>query len=1577
MARLPDPRRSRVVLIGAAKYVHPGLDDVPAVAGNLAALHRLLTDPDATGIDPAVCRMVPDPPDLAAVMEPLHEAASQAEDMLLVYFTGHGLPSDDGGLRLAVSGTDPRQSWTSVPYTEVAEQVRSSAAEVRLVILDCCYSGRAIGQLSQSELGPQVDIFGAYVLTSSSDVLPSFAPPGEPHTAFTGALLDVLTAAQRGPGGPLPMSALFDRVRRRVRAAGFPEPRQVNTDRAGLLALVSGTGQPDDAPVPQQQPAGLLSRVIEAAGYDPDLAGTEVSVSVRFGIEHLYAKGHVQFRQRRFPVEHVLLVRDGDVGPEDVATAESLLARYRARGYDISECTLIHTGRPADAGLREQAAQSGVDLRSLLLFQTGVDLPAFVASQHTVLTADNRYPAAGYVPQRYREPPGREILAEPLRDRLLSWVADPDGHLIVVLAPFGHGKTYLLHELARAMHERPGYPAVPVLVRMADLQNSHDLDHLVAYQLSQDGQRRVDLDRLAYLRREGRLALLLDGFDELARRVSYDEAGAHLAAIVRACEGRAKVVLTSRREFFLTDADTELAFGRQLAPATGRRIVTITDFDTTQVRRFLSTRAADPDRWVDLLTELGLLELAANPRMLDLIVRTGHEQLRAGAEHGTVTRSWLFERVLTVWLEREHERANPYVSRPGPWLAAMRVALTELALRLWAAPLLYLTSADLAAVAEPLTRLPGAESRTVEQAVHVLGSGTLLVRIGDDQFEFVHRSIMEWLVTSHLASLLSGDDAEADRYLATALSPVQIDLLGELVEPERLAAWLGTALGDAALRGNALAVAQQLQMPLHERLVLRGQDLRGRDLRGRDLTGADLTGADLSNADLTGADLTGADLTDAVLARARLNEAKLTEARVGGADLTDTHLLGADLRSVHWSGVGRVRGAAAVAAQMDAAANKALATAGFLPRLQLPTTTTALSLAFDPTGRFLAVTAGAGVQIWDVADGHYLCTLTGHDGRVRQVAWAPNGALLATAGTDSVIRIWRVTDGAPLRILTGHSGRVSSVTWSPDSAWVASGGNDGTVRIWAPSGGMQTQLLNSHNARVRAVAWSPDGELLAAADEAGTVLLWGPDTGRQEVTMAPNSAKVETLAWSPDGALLATGGSDRMVRIWRRDGTQDRALAGHTSGVSAVAWSPDGRMLASGGYDRTVQLWPSDSRQPQEIVTGRAGAMRALAWSPDGELLAVGDESHTVRLVQTSDLTQVRELSSERPGITSVAWSPRSDVLAAAGAGQEIRVWRASSGTPTRPLFRGSGGVSAIAWAPDGASLAGSDGRSVRAWHADYGVSQWNPPVAASGVRSFVWSPDGRHVATVADEILVRVWDPATGDVRNLTGHTDTVRAVAWSPNGTHLASGGKDRDVLLWKADQNTPLRALRAGSPPILTLAWSPDNRFLAAGGKDRLIRIWDAPAGTLLRRLTGHTESVLAVSWSPDGRMLASAGQDGTVRIWRTGDGSVAHTLTGHADTVRSVSWSPDGTHLASGGDDGTVRIWRADGEPVAILLAWTDGWAVLRPDGREYMLSGAPRGAFWWAAGLARLEPGELDAHTTAVTRLTKPPSLLNS
>ena len=83
MVRLPDPARSRCVLVGAGSYVDERVPDLPSAARNAEALGRLLVD---TG-----CVTIVDPQDVAAVLDPVRMAAGQVEDVLLVYFAGHGL----------------------------------------------------------------------------------------------------------------------------------------------------------------------------------------------------------------------------------------------------------------------------------------------------------------------------------------------------------------------------------------------------------------------------------------------------------------------------------------------------------------------------------------------------------------------------------------------------------------------------------------------------------------------------------------------------------------------------------------------------------------------------------------------------------------------------------------------------------------------------------------------------------------------------------------------------------------------------------------------------------------------------------------------------------------------------------------------------------------------------------------------------------------------------------------------------------------------------------------------------------------------------------------------------------------------------------------------------------------------------------------------------------------------------------------------------------------------------------------------------------------------------------------------
>jgi Caspase domain/WD domain, G-beta repeat len=239
-----DPARSRVVLVGVPFYADGSLKDFGVIERNVVDLLAVLTDPSTGGLDPSHCTQTEPRASMADIGTLLGRAADEATDLLLFYYCGHGLIGGmrDRQLYLSVYHTDKgREAYTALPFEAVRQDFLRSRAARRVVILDCCFSGRIVGGTlspADQEIAAQVQIDNSYILASAPGDHPALVLDGEPHTAFTHRFLEILKEGKPGPGEALTLADIYELLESRLIAAGLPRMQALATGGADRLPLV-------------------------------------------------------------------------------------------------------------------------------------------------------------------------------------------------------------------------------------------------------------------------------------------------------------------------------------------------------------------------------------------------------------------------------------------------------------------------------------------------------------------------------------------------------------------------------------------------------------------------------------------------------------------------------------------------------------------------------------------------------------------------------------------------------------------------------------------------------------------------------------------------------------------------------------------------------------------------------------------------------------------------------------------------------------------------------------------------------------------------------------------------------------------------------------------------------------------------------------------------------------------------------------------------------------------------------------------------------------------------------------------
>ncbi len=243
------------------------------------------------------------------------------------------------------------------------------------------------------------------------------------------------------------------------------------------------------------------------------------------------------------------------------------------------------------------------------------------------------------------------------------------------------------------------------------------------------------------------------------------------------------------------------------------------------------------------------------------------------------------------------------------------------------------------------------------------------------------------------------------------------------------------------------------------------------------------------------------------------------------------------------------------------------------------------ALAFSPDGRLRASTNGNVVRMWDVRHRKLIRPLTANTDVFLEIAFSPDGRMLAAGTRSDLILFWDVRTGKLLRpIIRAGNGAyfLYAIAFSPDARTLVSAGPKG-IRFWDVRTHRAIGRPLARIGSINTVSFSPDGRTLASGDLNGTVRLWDVRTRTERSpALRGHSKGIESLAFSPDGRTLASGSDDRTIRLWdvRTHRELGAPLRGDTDLIYDVAFSPKGRLLASASWDETIRFWAVHSAKP-------------------------------------------------------------------------------------------------------------------------------------------------------------------------------------------------------------------------------------------------------------------------------------------------------------------------------------------------------------------------------------------------------------
>jgi len=288
----------------------------------------------------------------------------------------------------------------------------------------------------------------------------------------------------------------------------------------------------------------------------------------------------------------------------------------------------------------------------------------------------------------------------------------------------------------------------------------------------------------------------------------------------------------------------------------------------------------------------------------------------------------------------------------------------------------------------------------------------------------------------------------------------------------------------------------------------------------------------------------------------------------------------------------------------------------------------------------------------------------------------------------------------------------------------------------------------------------------------------------------------------------------------------------------------------------------------------------------------------------------------------------------------------------------------------------------------EIGLDEWEDMIV------FAFSPDSSLLASGGEDGAVRVWDVASGMLKDKFQHESNVTSLSFSPDGSVLVSVGEDAAVRFWDIESGKSLYTLHGlldmqfqnaayidggrkllvnyydgkfkeysldthflpvapldiametekrlmtqmgQYTPELVMRFSPDGKTMALL-INCSVQIWDLQTGKKTLTLPEFNREISSMEFSPAGNLLAMA--DHNVRLWQVFPKKFIGTFEVNGDRITDIAFNPEGTQAAFASTMQDVQIWDISARHSVLTLkpACRTDFLAYSPNGQKLALAG---------------------------------------